>query len=92
MNKELFFILSILFFSNFSFSQEIFCSTKVLPARNLEGNLTKDSSLVNLHFTITSDETFDLKIPEELKGQVAEGSNVMYWIILNDKVMKQVKT
>jgi len=37
-------------------------------------------------------ETFDLKIPEELKGQVAEGANVLYWIILNDKVMKQVKT
>ena len=36
-------------------------------------------------------ETFDLKIPEELKGQVAEGANVMYWVILNDKVMKQVK-
>ena len=37
-------------------------------------------------------ETFDLKIPEELKGQVAEGANVLYWVILNDKVMKQVKT
>ncbi len=37
-------------------------------------------------------ETFDLKIPEELKGQVSEGINVMYWVILNDKVMKQVKS
>ena len=37
-------------------------------------------------------ETFDLKVPEELKGQVSEGSNVMYWVILNDKVMKQVKS
>ena len=36
-------------------------------------------------------ETFDLKIPEELKGQVVEGANVLYWIILNDKVMKQVQ-
>ena len=36
-------------------------------------------------------ETFDLAIPEELKGEVVEGVNVMYWIILNDKVMKQVK-
>jgi len=36
-------------------------------------------------------ETFDLKIPEELKGQVVEGCTVLYWIILNDKVMKQVK-
>src|SRR5512141_1012346 len=36
-------------------------------------------------------ETFDLKIPEELNGQVAEGSNILYWVILNDRVMKQVK-
>lgn len=37
-------------------------------------------------------ETFDLDIPEELKAQVTEGSNVLYWIILEDKVMKQVKS
>ena len=37
-------------------------------------------------------ETFDLKIPEELKGQVAEGLNVAYWVVLDDKVMKQVKS
>ena len=36
-------------------------------------------------------ETFDLKIPEELKGQVVDGCQVLYWVILNDKVMKQVK-
>lgn len=37
-------------------------------------------------------ETFDLKIPEELKGEVVEGCNVLYWVILNQKVMKQIKT
>jgi len=36
-------------------------------------------------------ETFDLDIPEELQGQVAEGTNVLYWVILTDKVMKQIK-
>lgn len=36
-------------------------------------------------------ETFDLVIPEELQGQCREGSNVLYWTILNDKVMKQIK-
>ena len=36
-------------------------------------------------------ETFDLKIPDDLKGQVAEGGNVLYWVILNDRVMKQAK-
>ncbi len=35
-------------------------------------------------------ETFDLEIPEELKDAVKEGSSVSYWIILDDKVMKQV--
>jgi len=37
-------------------------------------------------------ETFDLEIPEELKDQVKEGSQVAYWIILDDKVMKQVQS
>ena len=36
-------------------------------------------------------ETFDLNIPEELKGSVVEGANILYWIILDDKVMKQVQ-
>lgn len=37
-------------------------------------------------------ETFDLKIPEELKDSCSEGSNILYWIILSDKVMKQTKS
>ncbi|MBS3176390.1 translation initiation factor IF-5A [Candidatus Woesearchaeota archaeon] len=36
-------------------------------------------------------ETFDLKIPEELKAECKEGKNVLFWVILNDKVMKQIK-
>jgi len=36
-------------------------------------------------------ETFDIKIPEELKGQVVEGCQVLYWNILGEKVIKQVK-
>ncbi len=36
-------------------------------------------------------ETFDLDIPEELKGEVSEGSNVLYWVLMGIKVMKQVK-
>jgi translation initiation factor 5A len=35
-------------------------------------------------------ETFDLKIPDDLKADVIEGCTVMYWDILEDKVMKQV--
>jgi len=36
-------------------------------------------------------ETFDLEIPEELKGQAVDGCTVLYWVILDQKVMKQVK-
>lgn len=36
-------------------------------------------------------ETFDLFIPEELKGQVKEGSKILFWDIVGTKVMKQVK-
>ncbi len=36
-------------------------------------------------------ETFDLKIPEELKGQVKEGMIALYWVVINDKIMKQVR-
>ena len=36
-------------------------------------------------------ETFDLKIPEEMKDECIEGSNVLYWDIMGEKVMKQIK-
>ncbi len=35
-------------------------------------------------------ETFDLEIPEELRGKVGEGDTILYWEILSDRVMKQV--
>ena len=37
-------------------------------------------------------ETFDLAIPEELKEELTEGATILYWQILNDRVMKQIKT
>jgi len=37
-------------------------------------------------------ETFDLKIPEELKADCQPGTNVLYWTVLNDRLMKQVKS
>ncbi len=36
-------------------------------------------------------ETFDIKIPEELKDNVAEGSQIVYWTVLGEKIIKQVK-
>ena len=35
-------------------------------------------------------ETFDLEVPEDLQAEVAEGSIVLYWEVLDDRVMKQV--
>jgi len=37
-------------------------------------------------------ETFDLKIPEELKDNVVEGVSVLYWDVVGDKLMKQVRS
>ncbi len=37
-------------------------------------------------------ETFDLAIPVDLKEQVVEGAQVLYWIIMGEKVMKQIKS
>ncbi len=36
-------------------------------------------------------ETFDLEIPEELQADVHEGSEVLYWVLMGMKVIKQVK-
>jgi len=35
-------------------------------------------------------ETYDLTIPSELTDQVVTGSVVLYWQIMNDRVVKQV--
>lgn len=37
-------------------------------------------------------ESFDLEIPQELANNIKEGSVVLYWVILGDKVMKQIKS
>jgi len=36
-------------------------------------------------------ETFDLEVPDELKDEVVDGVVVVYWEILDSKVIKQVK-
>jgi len=71
----------------------------VMPHASVEVPIIekKTAQVLSIHndaasvMDMESYETFELKIPEELKGQVAEGSNVLYWEILNDKVMKQIK-
>ena len=37
-------------------------------------------------------ETFDIDIPEELREECKEGSQILYWEIMNSRVMKQIKS
>ena len=36
-------------------------------------------------------ETFEMDIPEDLQGQVKDGVEILYWLVLGARVMKQVK-
>ncbi|MBU1203576.1 MAG: translation initiation factor IF-5A [Nanoarchaeota archaeon] len=40
---------------------------------------------------LESYETFDLKIPQELKDKIVEGGQVIYWIVIGERIMKQSK-
>jgi translation initiation factor 5A len=37
-------------------------------------------------------ETFEMDIPEELRADLKEGAEVLYWEIMGTKVMKQIKS
>lgn len=37
-------------------------------------------------------ETFDSKIPDELKGKLAQGGEVIYWILMGRKMLMQTKS
>ncbi|MBI2176254.1 translation initiation factor IF-5A [Candidatus Woesearchaeota archaeon] len=37
-------------------------------------------------------ETFDLAIPDELKDACVAGVSVLYWKVMEDKILKQVKS
>ena len=52
--------------------------------------LSVQGDMVNVMDMETYD-TFDLKVPDELKDQVKEGIQIIYWIILGEKVLKQIK-
>ena len=57
----------------------------------------KNAQVLSVHGNLAnvmdmeSYETFDLEIPDELKGQVVEGGVVSYWLILDQRVMKEIK-
>ncbi len=64
--------------------------TPIIDKRNAQV-LSIQGDVANVMDTETY-ETFDLKIPDELKDTLTEGQIVVYWVILDDKVMKQIKT
>ena len=37
-------------------------------------------------------ETFDLEITDDLADECKEGTVVLYWVIMDSKIMKQIKT
>ncbi len=57
----------------------------------------KNAQVMSIHgdmaqvMDMESYETFDLKIPEELKDKVTEGCTAHYWIIMDQKVFMQIK-
>ena len=57
----------------------------------------KEAQVLSIHedkanvMDLETYETFDIKIPEDLKNEVLEGKQVVYWIIMQDKVIRQVK-
>ena len=57
----------------------------------------KEAQVLSIHedkanvMDLETYETFDIKIPEELKNQVLEGKQVVYWVIMQDKIIRQVK-
>jgi len=36
-------------------------------------------------------ETFDLSIPNELKSKVREGVKIVYWVVIEERVMMELK-
>ena len=53
--------------------------------------LSVSGDMVNVMDT-ESYETFDIKVPAEMKNDAVEGATLLYAIILNAKVVKQIKT
>ncbi len=37
-------------------------------------------------------ETFDMKIADEMKAEAVAGATVVFWVILDDRVMKSLKS
>jgi len=36
-------------------------------------------------------ENFEMKVPEDLKDKLKSGDVVLYWVVLSERVLKQIK-
>lgn len=61
----------------------------IIDKRNAQV-LAIDENLANV-MDSENYQTFDLEIPEELQGELQAGHIVVYWVILDDKVLKDIK-
>lgn len=51
-------------------------------------NISEDTAQV---MDMESYQNFDIEIPEELKDEIEEGKKVLYWEIMDHKMIKEVK-
>lgn len=64
--------------------------TPVIDKRNAQV-LSISGDMANVMDSETY-ETFDLAIPEEVKDEIADGVTIVYWIVLKDRIIKQIKS
>lgn len=53
--------------------------------------LSVNGNMANL-MDMETFETFDAEIPSDLADSISEGVNVLFWEVLDDKIIKQVKS
>ena len=73
---------------------------KVMPGHDKIGSPVIEKKLAQV-LSVSNDtanvmdmenyETFDISIPKEFQGKVEEGVQVLYWILLEDKIVKEVR-
>ncbi len=73
----------------------------VMPAHdNIEAPIIekKTAQVLSVHDNVANVmdaetyETFDLIIPDELKDACVAGVSVLYWKVMEDKILKQIKS
>jgi len=66
-------------------------SAQVLSMHEDSSDADNPKSIANVMDSETY-ETFDLDVPADLKEKCIESASVMYWVVLEDKIMKQIKS